>query len=308
MVCDPRDRTARAGVLLGLVFVVSIKSYVFIVSNSGWGPSYGFRTGITFGGLGASPGIVLAKTTGASPTSITGDGLPTVVELGNGIYQMLFDPEANGDAVIVLDAGSQLTLTGTLTPADQSATVAGSGTTFTSQCVVGRSLIFANDPGGEVYRIAAIASDTSLSISPNYQPRGNTVTAGAATQYTLPNYFDRYVAFDTARLDSRIDQAFTATGEVSLSPSPESIYGTVVSATTTSVTMSAAEGSAFNATSNAYANTAGPVRWLTFTGGSNVGLIVSITGSSVSGSNLTVTFAATAGVVAATAGDPVQID
>lgn len=285
-----------------------IKYYLFAVTDSGWGPSYGFRTGITFGGLGETPGIVMAKTTGPSPSDITGAALPTVVELGNGLYQMLFDPEASGDALIILDAGSQLTLTGTALPVDQSITVTGTGTQFTTECIVGQFLVFAGDPTGTAYRVAAIASDTSLHLASCYFGLGNSVSAGAVAQHTLPNYFDRYIAFDTLRLDSRMDLAYTAAGQVSLPPSPESIYGTVVSATTTSVTMSAAEGSALNATTNAYANTAGPVRWLTFTGGSNVGLIVSITGSSVSGSNLTVTFAATAGVVAATAGDPVQID
>jgi hypothetical protein len=88
--------------------------------------------------------------------------------------------------------------------------------------------------------------------------------------------------------------------------SPESLYGVVMSATTTSVTLSASSGTTFNTTANAYAQSV--TRYLTFTSGANKGLPVAITQSSVSGGNLTVNFGATTGVIAATASDTVQID
>lgn len=86
----------------------------------------------------------------------------------------------------------------------------------------------------------------------------------------------------------------------------EALTGTVVSATTTSVVIFATVP-ASGQTANAYAPP-GPARYLTFTSGPNAGLVVAITASSYSGGNLTLGFAATTGVVAASAGDTVQID
>lgn len=197
---------------------MSVKSYPFFVADSGWGPSYGFKTGITFGGVGDSPGVVIATTIGASPTPLASPNLPEIQELGHGQYQLLYDPEAGGDALILIDAGSQVTLSGALTPVDQSITVTGSGTAFTTEAFVGRYLVFANDPTATSYRIASIASDTSLSLCERYQSFGNTVTAGSAIQATLPNYFDRFIPFDTRKLDSRSDLAFDALGRSTLSP------------------------------------------------------------------------------------------
>jgi hypothetical protein len=100
--------------------------------------------------------------------------------------------------------------------------------------------------------------------------------------------------------------ASLASGVTTLAPSAESLYGTVVSATTISVTISAAEGTVFNIAADAYAGTT--PRYLSFTSGANLGVPVTITASAVVSGNLVVGFAGSPGVVAATAGDTVRID
>jgi hypothetical protein len=89
--------------------------------------------------------------------------------------------------------------------------------------------------------------------------------------------------------------------------SAESLTGTVVSATTTSVTFSATGATVFNTTANAYANGNVP-RYLSFTSGANKALVTTVTSSSVASGNLTVGFALTTGIITATAGDSVQVD
>jgi hypothetical protein len=95
-------------------------------------------------------------------------------------------------------------------------------------------------------------------------------------------------------------------GITTLAPSPESIQGTVVSATTTSATVSYLGGAAFNPTANAYAGAV--PRYLSFTSGPNEGLPVVVNSSSVSAGNLTLGFAATVGIVAASPGNTLQVD
>jgi hypothetical protein len=89
----------------------------------------------------------------------------------------------------------------------------------------------------------------------------------------------------------------------------ENPFGTVVSATTTSVTLSLGTGSpAFNTTSNAYVGTGLDTRFLAFTTGANAGMFVEPTASSVSGGDLTIGFNAKVGVTAAASGDAVEIN
>jgi hypothetical protein len=86
----------------------------------------------------------------------------------------------------------------------------------------------------------------------------------------------------------------------------ESVRGSVVSATPTSVTISPGIGTVFNVTENAYASAV--PRYLSFTSGANLALVVLVTGSSYGNSLLTLTFGATVGLVQAGFGDTVQID
>jgi hypothetical protein len=59
------------------------------------------KVGLTFA-------IVQCSTLGVTPTPITGAAQPTIVEIGEGQYLALYDPEANGEAMLQLDAGSTL--------------------------------------------------------------------------------------------------------------------------------------------------------------------------------------------------------
>ncbi len=145
----------------------------------------------------------------------------------------------------------------------------------------------------------AVTTDASGDVTP---------TAGAIAAVATAIWTDLVASSDfstTASVGANLKATISATGGV-LAPSPESLTGTVVSATTTSVTFSAGVGTVFNATANAYASVV--TRYLTFTSGANKGLTVAVTSSSVASSNLTVGFAATTGVIAATAGDTVQLD
>jgi hypothetical protein len=52
--------------------------------------------------------IAQCSTLGATPTPITGAARPTIVPIGLGQYIALYDPEANGEAMLQVDAGSTL--------------------------------------------------------------------------------------------------------------------------------------------------------------------------------------------------------
>lgn len=86
---------------------MSYIAYYFAVRNAG-APV----TGLTFGGVSTSPGWTFFKKVGvnASGTGVTLTDAtpPTVVEIANGIYAALYNPDTLGEAVGQIDAGSSL--------------------------------------------------------------------------------------------------------------------------------------------------------------------------------------------------------
>lgn len=149
-------------------------------------------TGLTFT-------LVFARTKAPSPANVATPDLPTVVEVGGGQYLAAYDPVAGGPAVWQLDTGAPAALTGTLLPASFTTAVTGTGTAFTTQCAVGRFIVFANDAQGFPYRVAAIANDTSLTIAPAYDSTSSAspLTTGAATVTKVALGRDRFLDFDS---------------------------------------------------------------------------------------------------------------
>jgi hypothetical protein len=78
-----------------------IIAYPFRVRNSTVTSGDNRMPGLTFT-------IAQCKTLANPPIAITGAALPTVVEVGEGEYFVLYDAEANGEALVQLDAGSSL--------------------------------------------------------------------------------------------------------------------------------------------------------------------------------------------------------
>lgn len=78
---------------------------------------------------------------------------------------------------------SYTTLTGTLTAATTSASVTGTGTSFTSEVPVG-TLLFTSDKKF-IGRVASVTSDTALTLASN---AGNAVTGAAATKRDVAPY------------------------------------------------------------------------------------------------------------------------
>ena len=79
------------------------------------------------------------------------------------------------------------TLTGTLAVNDGSATVTGTGTSFTTQCAAYQNITFAGDPTGTPYRIKSVTSDTALVLASNYNGNGSNLAGSAATVATYTN-------------------------------------------------------------------------------------------------------------------------
>ena len=86
-----------------------------------------------------------------------------------------------------------ITLTGTLTATNASTTVSGSGTLFTSQVAVGDYLTLS----GVSYKVASIASNTSLTLSSNYT--GTTSSSLTSVSSLRPAFFDGTYAGTTVR-------------------------------------------------------------------------------------------------------------
>ena len=77
---------------------------------------------------------------------------------------------------------TSVALTGTLAPTNGSATVAGTGTSYTTQVNVGDNIIFAGDNTETPYRVAAVGSNTSLTLTANYL--GTTLASTTANTYS----------------------------------------------------------------------------------------------------------------------------
>jgi Family of unknown function (DUF6519) len=77
---------------------------------------------------------------------------------------------------VVAEIPTPVPLAGTVAVTNGSATVIGTGTSFTTALNVGQQIVFASDTTQTTYTISSIASDTSLTLSSNY--------AGATTAST----------------------------------------------------------------------------------------------------------------------------
>lgn len=73
-------------------------------------------------------------------------------------------------------------ISGTATTTTGSQTITGSSTTFTSQATAGSWLTFGTDTAS--YRVASVASDTSLTLTQQYQGTGTSGVAMKRTTYT----------------------------------------------------------------------------------------------------------------------------
>jgi len=119
--------------------------------------------------------LVNISLAGASPTN------PPVV---SGVVSTAL----NAGQVAVTMAGT--TLAGTAALTQESATVTGTGTAFTTALQVGRSVVFAGDPTFTHYQVQAITSDTSLTLSSKYAgataaSAGITSLGGATANFGL---------------------------------------------------------------------------------------------------------------------------
>lgn len=85
----------------------------------------------------------------------------------------------DGDACLQQPTGI-ISLTGTGSMSNGTSTLTGSGTSFTTQVTLGSYLNFAGDGTNTKYKVASIASDTSLTLATNYT--GTTLSGSAITQ------------------------------------------------------------------------------------------------------------------------------
>lgn len=69
-------------------------------------------TGLTFGGVGSTPGWTAFKTVsinaGTGAVTLANATPPTITEIGEGMYVAVYDPDANGEAMGQIDAGASL--------------------------------------------------------------------------------------------------------------------------------------------------------------------------------------------------------
>lgn len=97
-------------------------------------------------------------------------------ELGSAFsFQKLWDQQA---------PVTQTALTGTVAVSNGSATVTGTGTSFTTQLAAYNTIVFANDPTGTPYRVLSVASDTSATLTSNFAAASITGSAATASVYT----------------------------------------------------------------------------------------------------------------------------
>ena len=237
-----------------------------------------------------------------------GHDISVAIESSNG-YVTHFDAEGHAYAAAALAPQLQSALGGTSTDPGTANVRSGTayeiaGTSLTGTCHV--------PTASQVLSGIAVDATTGNVVLPTAGQVEAAVTFGpaSATTGTYDPITGNYTDPGASHVEAGTTYKFAGSTEtgtlVGSGPSAESLTGTVVSATTTSVTISAGSGTVFNATANAYAS--GVPRYLAWTSGSNKGLVVTVTSSSVAGGNLTLSFGATAGVVAATAGDTVQVD
>lgn len=82
---------------------------------------------------------------------------------------------------------TSVTLTGTVAVNDGSATVTGTGTSFTTQCAAYKNIVFAGDPTQTPYRIKTVTSDTALTLASNYSGSGQNLAGSGGTVSVYTN-------------------------------------------------------------------------------------------------------------------------
>ncbi|MEJ2009462.1 MAG: phage tail sheath family protein, partial [Acidobacteriota bacterium] len=105
--------------------------------------------------------VVRTPRAGAKSAQVVFGGM-TFTALSSGTW-------ANGKLLIDVDyRGRARMLPGTVALTNGSATVTGTGTTFTTTLKVHQNLVFGSDPSQTLYQINSIADDTHLTLSAPY--------------------------------------------------------------------------------------------------------------------------------------------
>lgn len=106
------------------------------------------------------------------------EGITVALQLIGGIAATAF---SNANAFLGVGDGGPTALTGTVAVTNGSATVTGTGTAFTTELAV-NDFIFLPGGDGLMYRVSAIANNTSLTLASNY---GGATDSGLAANKVL---------------------------------------------------------------------------------------------------------------------------